>query len=91
VKSWGKAVLGAFAPRFLTNDLRVACFNMANQNQPATSRTISMTEEWFTQRLNGRHEWVINRYQALGHEQWYCDLNCVVCNMDAKSGIEGLH
>ena len=90
VKSWGKAVLGAFAPRFLTNDLRVACFNMAesesacdienhlNDGRMVHTKTERKGDEWV---INGTKHWATNSGIA--------DLNCVVCNMDAKSGIEG--
>jgi len=90
VKSWGKAVLDAFAPRFLTNDLRVACFNMAesesacdienhlNDGRLVHTRAEPKGDEWV---INGAKHWATNSGIA--------DLNCVVCNMDAKSGVEG--
>ena len=89
-KAWGKAVLDEFAPKFLGEDLCVACFNMAEpdsacdiENHLNEGKLVKVKAE-----LHG-NEWVINGTKHWATNSGVADLNCVVCNMDRKSGIDG--
>jgi alkylation response protein AidB-like acyl-CoA dehydrogenase len=89
-KAWGKAVLDAFAAKFVGNELRVACFNMAEsesacdiENHTNEARLVHTRAE-----LRG-DEWVINGAKHWATNSGIADLNLVVCNMDPKSGIDG--
>jgi alkylation response protein AidB-like acyl-CoA dehydrogenase len=89
-KAWGKAVLDEFAPRFLGNDLRVACFNMSEsdsavdiENHTNEGRLIRTRAE-----LHG-DEWVINGAKHWATNSGIADLNCVACSMDPRLGIKG--
>jgi alkylation response protein AidB-like acyl-CoA dehydrogenase len=90
VKAWGKAVLDEFAPLFIGDELRVACFNMAEsesacdiENHTNEGRLVRTKAE-----LRG-DEWVINGAKHWATNSGIAHLNCVVCNMDSKSGIDG--
>ena len=90
VKAWGKAVLDEFAPGFIGDELRVACFNMAesesacdienhtNEGRLVRTKAALRGDEWV---INGAKHWATNSGIA--------DLNCVVCNMDPRAGIDG--
>ncbi len=89
-KAWGKAVLDAFAAKFVGNELRVACFNMAEsesacdiENHTNEGRLVHTRAE-----LHG-NEWAINGAKHWATNSGIADLNLVVCNMDPKSGIDG--
>ena len=89
-KAWGKAVLDEFAPQFLGEDLRVACFNMAEpdsacdiENHLNEGKLVKVKAE-----LHG-NEWVINGAKHWATNSGIADLNCVICNMDRKSGVDG--
>jgi alkylation response protein AidB-like acyl-CoA dehydrogenase len=89
-KAWGKAVLDNFAPKFIEKDLQVACFNMAEpdsacdiENHLNEGRLVKVKAE-----LHG-NEWVVNGTKHWATNSGIADLNCVVCNMDRKSGIDG--
>jgi alkylation response protein AidB-like acyl-CoA dehydrogenase len=89
VKAWGKAVLDKFAPMFTGNELRAACFNMSevesavdienHLNEGRLVRTIA--------KLEG-NEWVVNGAKHWASNSGIADLNCVICNMDPKLGID---
>ena len=89
-KAWGKAVLDEFASKFLGKDLCVACFNMAEpdsacdiENHLNEGKLVKVKAE-----LQG-DEWVINGAKHWATNSGIADLNCVICNMDRKSGIDG--
>jgi alkylation response protein AidB-like acyl-CoA dehydrogenase len=89
-KAWGKAVLDEFAPKFLGNDLCVACFNMAEpdsacdiENHLNEGKLVRVKAE-----LKG-DEWVLNGAKHWATNSGIADLNCVICNMDRRSGIDG--
>ncbi len=89
-KAWSRAVLDAFAAKFVGNELRVACFNMAEsesacdiENHTNEARLVHTRAE-----LRG-NEWVINGVKHWATNSGIADLNLVVCNMDPKSGIDG--
>ncbi len=88
-KAWGKAVLDEFAPRFVGNELRVACLNMSEtesacdvENPLNEGRTIGVRAK-----LEG-NEWVINGSKFWASNSGIADLNCVVCNMDPRLGTD---
>lgn len=88
-KAWGKAVLDEFAPKFAGNELRIACFNMSEpdsacdiENHLNEGRLVRTRAE-----LRGG-EWVINGTKHWATNSGIADLNCVVCNMDPKLGID---
>ncbi len=88
-KAWAKAVLDEFAPRFVGNELRVACVNMSEtesacdiENPLNESRTVGVRAK-----LEG-NEWVINGNKFWASNAGIADLNCVVCNMDPRQGID---
>jgi acyl-CoA dehydrogenase len=87
--AWAKAVLAEFAPKFVGNEFAVACFNMSEtesatdvENPQNEGRTIGVRAK-----LEG-NEWVINGSKFWASNSGIADLNCVVCNMDPKSGID---
>lgn len=89
-KAWGKAVLDAFAEKFTGRELRVACFNMAEsesacdiENHTNEGRLVHVKAE------PKGGEWIINGAKHWATNSGIADLNCVVCNMDPKSGIDG--
>ncbi|MCJ7426317.1 MAG: acyl-CoA dehydrogenase family protein, partial [Dehalococcoidales bacterium] len=89
VKAWGKTVLDEFAPKFTSNEMRAACFNMSEaesacdiENLQNEGRTIRVTAK-----LEG-NEWVINGNKLWASNAGIADLNCVICNMDPKLGID---
>jgi butyryl-CoA dehydrogenase len=86
-KAWGKAVLDKFAPMFVGDELRHACFNMSEaesacdiENHLNEGRLVHTRAE-----LDG-NEWVINGTKHWASNSGIADLHCVVCNMDPKSG-----
>ena len=89
-KAWGKAVLDEFAPMFVGDELRHACFNMSEaesacdiENHLNEGRLIHTKAE-----LHG-NEWVINGTKHWASNSGIAHLHCVACNMDPKSGAEG--
>ena len=89
-KAWGKAVLDEFAPMFVGDELRHACFNMSEaesacdiENHLNEGRLIHTKAE-----LHG-NEWVINGTKHWASNSGIAHLHCVACNMDPKSGTEG--
>ncbi len=89
MKAWGKTILDEFASKFTGNELRAACFNMSEaesacdiENLQNEGRTIKVTAK-----LEG-NEWVINGNKLWASNASIADLNCVVCNMDPKMGID---
>ncbi|MDH5695836.1 MAG: acyl-CoA/acyl-ACP dehydrogenase [Dehalococcoidia bacterium] len=88
-KAWGKAVFDEFAPKFVGNELRAGCFNMSEvesacdiENLHNEGRTIKVRAK-----LEG-NEWVINGNKFWASNAGVADLNCVVCNMDPRLGID---
>jgi len=90
-KAWAKAVFDEFVPMFMGNELRAACFNMSEtesacdiENPLNEGRTIGVRAK-----LEG-NEWVINGNKFWASNAGISDLNCVVCNMDPRLGIDAL-
>ena len=90
-KAWAKAVFDKFTPKFVGNKLAVACFNMSEtesatdaENPQNEGRTIGVRAK-----LEG-NEWVINGNKFWASNSGIADLNCVVCNMDPKLGVDAL-
>jgi len=88
-KAWGKAVLDEFAPMFVGNELRAGCFNMSEvesavdiENHLNEGRLVRTTAK-----LEG-NEWVINGNKHWASNSGIADLNCVVCNINPKQGID---
>ena len=88
-KAWAEAVFGEFAPKFVGNELHVACLNMSEtesacdiENPLNEGRTVKVRAK-----LDG-NEWVINGTKFWASNSGIADLNCVVCNMDPKLGID---
>ena len=89
VKAWAKAVYDEFAPKFTGNELGVGCFNMSEtesacdvENALNEGRTIKVTAK-----LEG-NEWVINGNKFWASNAGIANLNCVICNMDPRQGID---
>jgi len=86
-KAWAKAVLDKFAPMFVGNELRAACFNMS---EPESACDIeNLTNEGKTVRVRAKlegDEWVINGNKFWASNAGVADLNCVICNMDPRLG-----
>jgi len=88
-KAWAKAVFEEFAPKFVGNELAFACMNFSEtesavdiENLQNESRTVGVRAK-----LEG-NEWVINGNKFWASNSGIADLNCVVCNMDPKLGID---
>jgi acyl-CoA dehydrogenase len=88
-KAWAKAVFTEFAPKFVGSELAVACMNFSEvesavdiENSLNEARTIGVRAK-----LEG-NEWVVNGNKFWASNSGIADLNCVVCNMDPKLGID---
>jgi len=88
-QAWGKTILERFSPLFNENHLRAGCFNMSEaesacdiENLENEGRLVHVTAK-----LEG-NEWVINGNKFWASNAGIADLNCVICNMDAKLGPE---
>jgi acyl-CoA dehydrogenase len=88
-KAWAKTVFEEFALKFVGNELRVACMNFSEtdsatdiENPLNESKTVRVKA-----RLEG-NEWVINGTKFWASNSGIADLNCVVCNMDPRLGID---
>ncbi len=89
VKSWGKAVFDEFAPKFVGNALRFACFNMS-EVQSACDIENHLNEARLLRtkaRLSGQ-EWIINGAKHWASNSGIADVHCLACNLDPKLGIE---
>lgn len=86
-KAWGKAVLDEFAPMFVGNELRAACFNMSEVESACDIENISNEGKTVgtRARLEG-NEWVINGNKFWASNAGIADLNCVICNLDPRLG-----
>jgi alkylation response protein AidB-like acyl-CoA dehydrogenase len=86
-KAWGKAVLDKFAPMFIGNELKAACFNMS---EPESACDIeNLTNEGKTIGVRAKlvgDEWVINGNKFWASNAGVADLNCVICNIDPRLG-----
>jgi alkylation response protein AidB-like acyl-CoA dehydrogenase len=85
--AWAKAVFKEFAPKFVGNELAVACMNFSEtesstdiENPLNESKTVGVRAK-----LEG-NEWVINGTKFWASNSGIADLNCVVCNMNPKLG-----
>jgi len=90
-KAWAKAVFDEFAPKFTGKELAVACMNFSEvesavdiENTLNEARTIGVRAT-----LKG-DEWVVNGNKFWASNSGIADLNCVVCNMDPRTGKDGL-
>ena len=88
-RAWGKAVLDEFAPMFVGNELKAACFNMSEveagcdiENLTNEGKAIGVRAK-----LEG-NEWVINGNKFWATNAGVADLNCVICNMDPSLGTD---
>jgi alkylation response protein AidB-like acyl-CoA dehydrogenase len=88
-KKWADVVFSEFAPLFTGNELRVACMNFSEpesavdiENALNEARTIGVRAK-----LDG-DKWVINGGKFWASNSGIADLNCVVCNMDPRMGID---
>lgn len=89
MKAWAKTIFDKFSPMFLEKKLRAACFNMSEtesscdiENLQNEGRTVQVRAK-----LKG-NEWVINGNKFWASNAGIADLNCVVCNMDPRLGID---
>jgi alkylation response protein AidB-like acyl-CoA dehydrogenase len=90
VKTWGKAVLDEFAPRFVEDKLRFACFNMSEvQSACDIENHLNEAKLIRTKAVPRGDEWIINGSKHWATNSGIADLHCLACNMDPKSGIEG--
>ncbi len=88
-KAWAKAVLDEFAPKFMENKLHAGCFNMS-ETESATDVENSLNEGrtiGVRAKLEG-NEWVINGNKFWASNSGVADLNCVICNIDPRLGID---
>ena len=88
-KEWAKTIFSEFAPAFMGKELKAGCFNMSEtesacdiENVLNEGKTIKVTAK-----LEG-NEWVINGNKLWASNAGIADLNCVICNMDPKQGID---
>ena len=89
-KAYGKAVLDEFAPRFVEDKLRFACFNMSEvQSACDIENHLNEARLIRTKAVRSGNEWVINGSKHWASNSGIADLHCLACNMDPKSGIEG--
>jgi alkylation response protein AidB-like acyl-CoA dehydrogenase len=89
-KGWGTAVLDAFAPRFVEDKLRFACFNMSEiQSACDIENHLNEARLIRTRAVRSGSEWVINGSKHWASNSGIADLHCLACNMDPKSGVDG--
>jgi alkylation response protein AidB-like acyl-CoA dehydrogenase len=89
-KNWGKTVLDEFAPRFVEEKLRFACFNMSEvQSACDIENHLNEARLIRTKAVRSGNEWVINGAKHWASNSGIADLHCLACNMDPKSGVEG--
>jgi alkylation response protein AidB-like acyl-CoA dehydrogenase len=86
-KAWARTVFGKFAPMFNENKLRAGCFNMSEsesacdiENLENEGRLVHVTAKPIG------NEWVISGNKFWASNAGIADLNCVICNMDPRSG-----
>jgi alkylation response protein AidB-like acyl-CoA dehydrogenase len=86
-----KAVLNEFAPRFLGEDLYVACFGMTEPNGGCNIENMDMHGLGIrtTAKLDG-DEWVINGSKVWPTNSGIADLYLVVCTTDPELGDDGI-
>jgi alkylation response protein AidB-like acyl-CoA dehydrogenase len=90
VKAWGKAVFDEFAPKFVGDTLRFACFNMS-EVQSACDIENHLNEARLLRtkaRLSG-NEWIISGAKHWASNSGIAAVHCLACNMDPRSGVEG--
>jgi len=89
IKAWGKGIFDKFAPMFVGNELRIGCFNMS---EPESATDIeNLRNEGRTVQTRAKligDEWVINGSKMWATNSGIADINCVVCNIDPKLGID---
>ncbi|MBP2667078.1 MAG: putative acyl-CoA dehydrogenase short-chain specific, partial [Firmicutes bacterium] len=89
-KAWGKAVLDEFAPRFVEDELRFACFNMSEvQSACDIENHLNEARLIRTKAVRNSGEWVVNGAKHWASNSGIADLHCLACNMDPASGVEG--
>ena len=86
-----KAVLSEFAPKFMGEDLYVACFAMTEPSGGCNIENMDMHGLGITTRarLDG-DEWVINGSKVWPTNSGIADLYLVVCNTDPGLGDDGI-
>jgi len=90
LKTWGTAVLDEFAPKFVEDKLRFACFNMSEaQSACDIENHLNEAKLIHTKAELIGNEWVINGTKHWASNSGIADLHCLACNMDPKSGTEG--
>ncbi len=91
VLSDNKEVLKEFAPKFLGDDLYVACFAMTEPSGGCNIENVDMKGRGIHTRayLDG-DEWVINGAKLWPTNSGVSDVYCVVCNTDPSLGDEGI-
>jgi alkylation response protein AidB-like acyl-CoA dehydrogenase len=90
VKDWGKAVLDKFAPVFVEDRLRFACFNMSEvQSACDIENHLNDARLIRTKAAIQGDAWVINGTKHWASNSGIADLHCLACNMDPASGIDG--
>jgi alkylation response protein AidB-like acyl-CoA dehydrogenase len=90
LKAYGKAVLDEFAPRFVEDKLRFACFNMSEvQSACDIENHLNEARLIRTKAVRSGNKWVINGSKHWASNSGIADLHCLACNMDPKSGVEG--
>jgi alkylation response protein AidB-like acyl-CoA dehydrogenase len=89
-KAWGKAVLDEFAPKFVGEELRFACFNMSEvQSACDIENHLNEARLIRTRASRSGNEWIINGTKHWASNSGIANLHCLACNMDPHSGIEG--
>jgi alkylation response protein AidB-like acyl-CoA dehydrogenase len=85
------AVLSDFAPRFLSDDLYIACFAMTEPSGGCNIENLDMYGKGIHTRavLDG-DEWVINGAKVWPTNSGVSDVYLVVCNTDPALGDDGI-
>jgi alkylation response protein AidB-like acyl-CoA dehydrogenase len=90
VRSWGKAVLDEFSHKFVSDELRFACFNMSEvQSACDIENHLNEAKLIRTQATPSGDKWVINGAKHWASNSGIASLHCVACNMDPESGVAG--
>ncbi len=90
VKNWGKTVLTRFAPMFVTDKLRFACFNMSEvQSACDIENHLNEARLLRTKATLEGNEWVINGDKHWASNSGIADVHCLACNMNPRTGAEG--
>jgi alkylation response protein AidB-like acyl-CoA dehydrogenase len=87
-KAWADAIFTKFGPKFVGDELQIACFNMSEEQSATDIENILNKGQTIRVRAKQEgDEWVVNGSKMWGSNSGVADLNCVPCNLNPTSDI----